>query len=151
MAFCGRQQRQRLAGPHGEPGDAALELAAAAVHVDLAPHPLADPQVGELGLLEVGVDPDLGDRADGHQALPHGDVVARVDVAGGDHAVDLADHVAVAQVQLRLGEVAAGLERLASACRTAGASGTSRSRIRSTFPSLSRRYELVQGLLRRLG
>ena len=43
---------------------------------------------------------------------PGGDVVAGVDVAAGHHAVDLADDVAVAEVQLRLGEVALGLEEL---------------------------------------
>ena len=31
-----RQQRKRLTGPHGEPGDPALELLVAAVHVHLA-------------------------------------------------------------------------------------------------------------------
>src|SRR5208337_1095937 len=39
-----RQQGERLAGPHGEAGDAALVLTPAAVHVDLAAHPLADAQ-----------------------------------------------------------------------------------------------------------
>ena len=81
----------------------------AAVHVDLAAHALADSQLGELGFLEVGVDPDLGERADGHQVLPGLDVVAGVDVAAGDHAVDLGDDVAIAQVQLGLSEVALGL------------------------------------------
>ena len=107
-----RQQGEGLTGPHGEAGDAALELMPAAVHVDLAAHALADAQVGQLSLLEVGVDPDLGERADGHQALPGLDVVAGVDVAAGDHAVDLADDVAVAEVQLGLVQVALGLEEL---------------------------------------
>ena len=53
--------------------------------------PLADAQVGELRLLEVGVDPDLGERADRHQALADLDVVAGVDVAPRDDAVDLAE------------------------------------------------------------
>ena len=74
--------------------------------------PLADPQVGQLRLLEVGVDPDLGERADRHQVLADLDVVAGVDVAAGDHAVDLADDVAVAEVQLGLGQVALGLHPL---------------------------------------
>ena len=102
VAFWGGKQREGLAGAHGETGDSALEFATAAVHVDLAAHPLADPQVGELGLLEVGVDPDLGERPDGHQALAGLDVVAGVDVAPGDHAVDLGDDVAIAKVQLGL-------------------------------------------------
>ena len=112
VAFCGGSRSQGLTGAHGEAGDAALELTPAAVHVDLAAHPLADAQVGELGFLEVGVDPDLGERADGHQALAGLDVVAGVDVAAGDHAVDLGDDVAVAEVQLGLGEVAVGLSEL---------------------------------------
>ena len=107
-----REQGERLAGPHGEAGDAALVLAPAPVHVDLAAHPMADAQVRELSLLEVAIDPDLGERADGHQALPHRDVVSGVDVAAGHHAVDLADDVAVAEVQQGLIQVGAGLEEL---------------------------------------
>ena len=87
-------------------------LTTAAVHVDLATHALADAQVPELSLLEVGVDPDLRKRADGHQALPHLDVVTGVHATAGDHAVDLADDIAVAEVQLGLRQVAAGLEQL---------------------------------------
>jgi hypothetical protein len=33
----------------------------AAVHVDLAAHRMADAQVLQLSLLEVGIDPDLGE------------------------------------------------------------------------------------------
>ena len=89
-----------------------FELADLAVHVDLAAHALADAQIGELGLLEVGIDPDLGERADGHQALPGLDVVAGVDVAASDDAVDLGDDVAIAKVQLGLVEVALSLFQL---------------------------------------
>ena len=97
---------------HGEPGDAALELTVAAVHVHLDLDALADAQVGQLRLLEVGVDPDFGERADGHQALARLDVVAGVDVSSSDDAVDLGAHVAVAEVELRLIEVALGLHHL---------------------------------------
>ena len=55
-----REKRQRRAGADGEAGDAALELLVAAVHVDFDVDRLADPQLGELGFLEVGVDPDVG-------------------------------------------------------------------------------------------
>ena len=110
--ILGRQQREGLAGAHGETGDPALEFATTAVHVDLAAHPLADPQIGELGLLEVGVDPDLGERPDSHQVLPGLNVVAGIDVAPGDHAVDFGNDVAIAKVQLRLREVALGLGQL---------------------------------------
>ena len=74
------------------------------------------------------------ERADGHQALPDGDVVAGVDVAAGHHAVDLADDVAVAEVQLRLGEVALGLEQLGLGLPDRRRLGTIRSKIRSMFP-----------------
>ena len=47
------------------------------------------------------------------RACPGGDVVAGVDIPAGHDAVDLARDVAVAEVQLRLGEVAPGLEELA--------------------------------------
>ena len=40
-------------------------------------HALADAQIGELRLLEIGVDPDLGQRTDRHQALAGLHVIAR--------------------------------------------------------------------------
>ena len=104
-----RQQGQGLAGPHGEAGDPAFELQPAAVHINLAACPLADAEVGQLRFLEIGVDPDLRERADGHETLPHLDVVAGVDVAAGHHAVDIADDAAVAEIQFGLVQVAAGL------------------------------------------
>ena len=70
---------------------------------------MTDAQTGQLGLLEIGVDPDFRERADGHQALPRLDVVAGVDVAAGDYAVDGGDDVAIAEIQLGLIQVAAGL------------------------------------------
>src|SRR5262245_13050801 len=107
-----RQQGEGLTGPHGEAADVTLELAAAAIHVHLAAHLLADAQVRQLRFLEVGIDPDFRERADSHQTLPHGDVVAGVDVTAGHHAIDLAEDVAVAQVQLGLVQIALGLEEL---------------------------------------
>ncbi len=101
-----------MTGAHREAGDPSLELAPAAVHVDFATHALADPQIGELSFLEIAIDPDLGDRADGHQILADGDVVSGVDVAAGDHAVDLAHDVAVAEVQEGLIEVGVRLQQL---------------------------------------
>ena len=107
-----RQQGQGLPGAHREAGDAALELVPAAVHVHLELDALADAQVGQLRFLEVGVDPDFRERADGHQALPHLDVVAGVDVAAGHHAVDVAEDVAVAEIQFGLGQIVFRLEEL---------------------------------------
>ena len=88
-----------------------------------------------MRFLEVGVDPDLRERADGHQALPGLHIVAGVDVAAGHQAVDVADDVAVAEVQLGLIQIVLGLSSLASACLTAGASGISRSKMRSRLLS----------------
>src|SRR5262249_22343338 len=105
-----REQGDGLTGPHGEAGDAALVFAPAPVHVHLAAHAMADAQVPELRLLEVGIDPDLGGRPDGQDALPRRGVIAGVDVAAGHQAIDLAGDVAITEVQLRLGEVAPGLE-----------------------------------------
>ncbi len=86
-----------------------LKRCAAAVHVHIQIHRLADAQVGELRFLEIGVDPDFRQRADGHQALPGDHVVAGIHVAPGDDAVDLGHHVAIAQIQLGLIEIALGL------------------------------------------
>ena len=41
----------------------------AAVHVQLQLYSLADPQIAELGFLEIRVYPDITQRADGHEAL----------------------------------------------------------------------------------
>jgi hypothetical protein len=130
-----RQQGEGLAGAHGEAADAALELLAAAVHVHLQLDALADAQVGELRLLEVGLDPDLGHRADRHQALADGDVVAGVDVAAGDHAVDFADHVGVAEVQFGLLQVAARLQDLGLGLLDGGRQGNA-----SSKPNRTRSY-----------
>jgi hypothetical protein len=69
---------------------------------------LADPQIAELRLLEIGVDPDLVERANRHETLPDLDIVARVDVPARDDAIDLRNDVAVAKIELGLGEIALG-------------------------------------------
>ena len=58
--------------------------------------------------------------------MPHLDVVSGVDIAAGHHAVDLADNIAVAEVQLSLIQIACAWRSLASACWMAGASGMRR-------------------------
>ena len=103
-----RQQRQRRSGPHRKAGDPALEHVPAAVHVDIEIDRLADAQVAQLRLLEIGIDPDLAERADRHQALADLNVIARIDVAARDDAVDLRDDVAIAKIQFGLGEIAFG-------------------------------------------
>jgi hypothetical protein len=81
---------------------------AAAVHVDVEIDRLADAQVPELRLLEVGVDPDFIERADRHQSLANLHIVARIDVSASDDAIDLGDDVAIAQIELGLVEIALG-------------------------------------------
>ena len=103
-----RQQRQRRSGPHREAGNAALEHVSAAVHVDIEIDRLADTQVAQLRLLEIGIDPDLVERADRHEILADLDIIARIDVSARDDAVDLRDDVAIAKIELGLGEIALG-------------------------------------------
>ena len=108
VAFSARQQCQSRSGPHRETGNPPLEHVSAAVHVDVEIDRLADAQVAQLRLLEIGVDPDFAERADRHQVLPDLHVVARIDVSARDDAVDLRDDVAVAKVEFSLGEIAPG-------------------------------------------
>ena len=62
-------------------------------------------------------------RANGHQALADLHIVAGIDIAARDHAVDFGDDIAIAQVQIGLIEIALALCRsLASACFKPGAS-----------------------------
>ena len=85
----GRQQCQGRPGSHGEAGDPALEDVLAAVHVDVQIDRLPDAQVAQLRFLEVGVNPDFVERANRHQVLADLNIVARIDVAPRDDAVDL--------------------------------------------------------------
>ncbi len=66
------------------------------------------PQVAELRLLEIGVDPDFIERADRHQSLANLHIVARVDVSACDDPIDLRDDVAVAEIEFGLVEIALG-------------------------------------------
>ena len=103
-----RQQCEGRSGPHREAGDPAVEHLPVAVHVDIEIDGLADAQIAQLRLLEIGVDPDLVERADRHQALPDLNIVAGVDVAARDDAIDLGDDVAIAKVELGQSEIALG-------------------------------------------
>ena len=73
---------------------------------------LADAQIRQLRLLEIGIDPDFRERADRHQTLTDLNIIAGIDIAAGHHAVDLAVNVAIAQVQLGLIEIGLGLHHL---------------------------------------
>ena len=81
---------------------------AVAIHVDIEIDRLADPQVAQLRLLEIRVNPDFIERADRHESLADLYVVARIDVAARNDAIDLGDDVAVAEIELRLVEIALG-------------------------------------------
>ena len=85
----GRQQCQGRSGSHGEAGDPAFEDVRAAVHVDVQIDGLPDAQVAQLRFLEVGVNPDFVERANRHQVLADLNIVARIDVAPRDDAVDV--------------------------------------------------------------
>jgi hypothetical protein len=78
----------------------------AAVHVDVQIDGLPDAQVAQLRFLEVGVNPDLVERANRHQVLADLNIVARIGVAPRDDAVDLGDDVGVTEIQFRLREIA---------------------------------------------
>jgi hypothetical protein len=75
-------------------------LPRADIHFEL--RALADPQVAELGFLEIRIHPDVAQRADRHEALADLHIVAGIHVASRDDAVDLRDNGAIAQVELRL-------------------------------------------------
>ena len=82
-----------------------------AVSVHLETYILADAQIAQLGFLEVGVDPDLADRADGHDLLSGLKIIALVDVPPRDEAVDFGFDRAVAEIQLGYFEVRFGYLR----------------------------------------
>ena len=58
---------------------------------------LADPQLAELGFLEIRVYPDITQRADGHDALASLEIVAGIHVTASDNAVNLRVDRAIAQ------------------------------------------------------
>ena len=65
-----------------------------------------------MRLLEIGVDPQVADRLQGHHLLAGLHVVARIDVAAADDAVDFREDAAIAEIELGLVEVPLGLEDL---------------------------------------
>src|SRR5262249_9508977 len=103
-----RQQCQRRSGPHRKTGDPALEYVSVSVHVDVQIDRLADTQVAQLGLLEIGVNPDLAERTDRHQTLPDLNIVARIDISSRHDAINLADNVAIAKVEFGLSKIPVG-------------------------------------------
>ena len=107
-----RQQGQRGAGTHGETRDASLEVRFAAIHVHLQVYALANSQIAKLCFLEICVDPDVAQRADRHETFTNLDVIAGIDIAAGDNAVDLRNDCAVTQVELRFFQIALRLQQV---------------------------------------
>ena len=116
----GGEECEGGAGAVGEAGDAALEGVVAAVHVDVEVDGLADAECGELGFLEVGVDPDFGEGADGHDGLAGDDIVAGVDVAAGNDAINFGADIGVGEIEVGLVEIALGLEEFCFGLLDAG-------------------------------
>ena len=77
-----------------------------AVHVHLAPHALANSELGKLRLFEICVDPDLLDGANRHNALTCNHVIARIYAFACYRSVDFGVNLAIAEIQLRLVEIA---------------------------------------------
>ena len=94
----GRQQSQRRAGAHRKTGDPAREYAPAAIHVGIHVDRLTDTQILQLCLFEIGVDPNFAKRADRHQTLAGQDIIAGIDIAARDNAVNFGDDLTIPQV-----------------------------------------------------
>src|ERR1700677_962918 len=60
-------------------------------------------------VLEVGVDPNIGERSQRHQPLPGDDLIAWVDAATRHDTVDLGHDIAIGKVQLGLIEISLSL------------------------------------------
>src|SRR5262249_42330900 len=69
---------------------------------------LANAQIAKLRLLEIGVNPDLVERTDRHQALPDLNVVARIDISSRHDPINLRDNVAIAKVEFSLSKIPIG-------------------------------------------
>ncbi len=86
-----RQQRERAAGTHAQAFHGALVGHRAAVHIGADFHRLADTHVGELGFLEVGVDPYAMQRHHCHQRHTGRHALAQLHRALGDIAIHRRD------------------------------------------------------------
>ena len=104
----GREERELGAGGSADLGDLAVELAAAE-GVDLRCDVLAGTHLGELGLLEVGGDPEVGERDDGEEVLADAEVRADLHVLFVDDAGGGGGDVGVAEVEQRLIDLGLGL------------------------------------------
>src|SRR4029078_4652657 len=93
-------------------GDPSTELVMTAVHVRLDLDGLPDAKLGDLRFLKIRVDPKVIERANRHHALAHGHVVAAIHAFARNGAVDLRVYLAITEIQLRLVEIALGLQQL---------------------------------------
>jgi hypothetical protein len=100
------QKRKARACPHGETGDATLETMPGAVHIQFQLRVLADPQIADLGLLEICVHPGLAQGADVSASLR---VIPGIDLAADYDSIDFRCSRTIAQIELGLIEVAPGL------------------------------------------
>ena len=66
----------------------------------------------QLRLLEVSVDPNIGERSQRHQPLPGDNLIAWVDVATRHDTVNVGHDIAIGKVQLGLIEIGLGLLQL---------------------------------------
>ena len=94
--------------PFRKSGYPPLEYVSASVHVDIQIDRLADAQITQLRLFEIGIDPDLVERSDRHQILPNLHIIARIDISASHDAVNLSDNVAVTKVEFCLNEISVG-------------------------------------------
>src|SRR5262245_59494346 len=78
------------------------------VHVDAEIDRLANAQVTQLRLLEIGVNPDFAQRTDRHQTLADLNIVAWINVSSCYDSVNLRDNVAIAKIEFGLGKIAFG-------------------------------------------
>ena len=67
---------------------AVIERATPAIHVDIKLDSLTDTQLAQLCFLEIRIDPDLGQRSQGHQPLPGLHIVAGVHIPSRHGPID---------------------------------------------------------------
>ena len=99
------QDGERRAGAGAHADHPAMVGLVAAVEIGVHGHRLADAHALELDFLEVGVDPDAGQRHHGHQRAAGTDSLARLDGALGDDAIDRRDDRSAAVIDVGLVEL----------------------------------------------
>ena len=95
----------------------------------------------ELRLLEIGVDPNVGQRAQRHQLLSGKHFITWIHIPPRHNAVDVGDHIAIAEVQLRLTQIGARSSQL-RACLDDIGSGLEE--LRNDGIEVARRIALVE-------